>query len=120
RHLLMHRITQVEVLRTNASELDFSLKAYLEAGHMDVFIDREDRNDYELQLIIKRDASDKLLEDLNDYPLNRTQAITLQSSSEAIVRVQVRRTLQLRNWILSLGSRATVLQPDIIRQDIRL
>ncbi|WP_416397852.1 helix-turn-helix transcriptional regulator [Allohahella sp. A8] len=119
RHFLLHRIRRVELLRENFADEDFSLQAYLDAGHMDVFIDDSDRGDYDLVLAIKRQQGDKLIEDLSDYPLNATQSVTLESASEAIVRVRVRRTIQLRNWILSLGSRATVLQPEIIRQDIR-
>ncbi|GAA3976754.1 WYL domain-containing protein [Allohahella marinimesophila] len=119
RHFLLHRIRHVELLRQSFSDDDFSLQAYLDAGHMDVFVDNTDRGNYELKLLISRQQGDKLLEDLGDYPLNGTQTVTLESATEAIVRVRVRRTIQLRNWILSLGSRATVLQPDIIRQDIR-
>lgn len=119
RHFLLHRISTVTVLETAAATADFSLAAYLADGHMDVFVDADDRSAYELSLEISRFPNDNLLRDLTDYPLNKTQLITVQSPSIAIVTVTVRRTIQLRNWILSLGTRATVVGPEVIRLDIR-
>jgi predicted DNA-binding transcriptional regulator YafY len=119
RSFLLHKIESVELSPlSNSVPEDFELKAYLEDGNMDVLIHTQDAQEYDLVVDLYVEGGQKLLIDLNDSPLNLTQ--TLQSLSPGVWRLSahVRRTIQLRNWLLSLGAQAKVLSPDIIREDL--
>lgn len=120
RHFLIHKIQSVHIEQKNAVDLaDFSLKGYLEKGFMDVLIDPKDSREYQLELRIVPKINDgNLISDLHENPLAADQKISQVNSNEYLLTVSLRRTIQLRNWILNLGDECKILSPDIIRKDV--
>ena len=84
---------------------------------MNVLIDRDEQS-YQLEVELFTPAKSNLLRDLQDSPLNDTQ--TLVEVDEGVWRLSatVKRTVQLRNWLLALGAQAKVCGPQQIRDDL--
>ena len=119
RSFLLHKIESAELSPlANKVPEDFELKTYLESGNMDVLIDTRDTEQYDLVMDLYSDAGQKLLADLNDSPLNSTQTLSETTPGVWRLNAQVRRTIQLRNWLLTLGAQAKVVSPAIIREDL--
>lgn len=118
RSFLVHRIEDLEVMTlANAVPEEFTLKDYLDEGNMDVFLEG-DNTLYDLQVALHTQAGSNLLRDLQDSPLNDSQTLTEQEGGHWLLRAKVRRTVQLRNWLLALGAQAKVNAPDQIKQDL--
>jgi len=118
RSFLIHRIETVEISRfANHVPDDFAMKDYLEQGRMDVYIDTDDRQPYQLELEIA--DSPGLLIDLQESPIAQNQSLNQQGNGRWLLTAEVQRTVQLRNWLLSLGPNAKVVAPDIIRLDLQ-
>jgi predicted DNA-binding transcriptional regulator YafY len=119
RSFLIHKIEDLQ-LSKQANEVpdDFELKHYLDQGNMDVLVDFNDTKSYALEISITAYEYSNLLLDLRDNPISDDQSLTQLSENEWRLCASSKRTVQLRNWLLSLGSQATVLSPDIIRQDL--
>ena len=119
RSFLLHKIESVELSPlSNKVPEDFELKAYLESGNMDVLIDSEDVQEYDLVIDLYAAEGQKLLGDLRDSPLNRTQTLSAIGPGVYRLNARVRRTIQIRNWLITLGAQAKVLSPEIIREDL--
>lgn len=119
RHFLLHKIQSVEISRfANKVPEDFVLKDYLEAGHMDLLIDNSDQQDYTLVLDLYVEAQSTLLVDLQDSPIAADQKLSEQTEGHWQLRATVKRTVQLRNWLLALGDQAKLREPAIIVDDL--
>ena len=118
RSFLVHRIRDLEV-STLASAVpeDFQLKDYLDSGNMDVVIDM-DHSHYDLEVELYTEARSNLLRDLQDSPLNDSQNLIEVSEGVWRLSASVKRTVQLRNWLLALGAQAKVCAPKQIRDDL--
>ena len=119
RNFLIHKITDLIVL-PNKAEIpeSFSLKSYLDKGNMDVYVSSGDKQAYSFKLKIKTHSSSNLIEDLTENPISADQVLTEVSNNTYQLTATVKRTVQLKNWILGLGSIATVLEPTVISNDI--
>ncbi len=119
RSFLLHRIESVSVSRfSNAVPQDFEMKRYLQEGHMDVYLQADDKELYELELELHVPDQDSLLLDLQDSPIADDQHLVKQGNGVWLLTAGVQRTVQLRNWLLSLGDRALVKAPACIEQDL--
>lgn len=117
RSFLIHKIQNVVIEnQSNRVPNDFDLKRYLSEGHMDVLLNH-DKQGYTLTLALSAKAS-SLIDDLQENPISPDQTLFQLDSETWNLTATVKRTIQLRNWLLALGSDAKVLSPDIIRQDI--
>ncbi len=119
RSFLVHKITHIEVSRlANHVPEEFVLKDYLLQGSMNVLIDVADKEFYNIEVALKVADNTNLLSDLRESPLNLTQQLSKIRNGEWLLSAKVQRTIQLRNWLLSLGGVARIQQPDIIKQDL--
>lgn len=119
RHFLIHKIETIELSRySNFVSDDFQFKAYLEAGNMDLLIDRNDKQCYDLILELDTIEGSSLLQDLRESPIAVNQTLEPVANTRWQLKASVRRTVQLRNWLLALGAEAKVLQPAIIVDDL--
>jgi len=119
RHFLIHKIEEIELSPfANQVPENFLLKSYLEAGNMDVLIDNGQRNHHELLIELNVSEPTNLISDLKQSPIDYSQSLTQISSNLWQLKARVQRTIQLRNWLLSLGAQARVLAPDSIRNDL--
>ncbi len=119
RSFLLHKIEDATVsAHNNTVPADFTMKDYLDAGNMDVLIDQKDTRSYALILDLNVPDDHSLLSDLRDSPISPLQQLEKQASSLWQLRAEVRRTIQLRNWLLSLGSLAHIQAPAEIRSDL--
>ena len=119
RSFLIHKIESLHLSRqANSVPEDFALKPYLEQGNMDVLLDFDDTKNYELVILLRASQHSNLLLDLRDNPISHDQLLSHQEGDEWLLKASSKRTVQLRNWLLSLGPQAKVLSPDIIRQDL--
>ena len=119
RSFLLHKIDEASVSPlSNNVPADFSMKDYLDAGNMDVFLDHTDTQSYQLRIDLFVDDAHSLLSDLHDSPISPLQQLEIVSDQHWQLQAEVRRTIQLRNWLLSLGPLARINQPDIIRDDL--
>lgn len=118
RSFLVHRIEDLEVSSlSNAVPDTFELKEYLSDGNMDVLVDN-DAKSYTLKISIFANKNSSLIRDLSDSPINSTQELVEVADNEWCLKAQVKRTVQLRTWLLALGAQAKVIEPEIIRQDL--
>jgi len=118
RSFLVHRITDLEVLPlANMVPDDFRLKDYLDAGNMDVLIEEDDAV-HRLCVEIYAGPASNLLRDLTDSPLNDSQQLEQISEEVWHLRANVKRTVQLRSWLMALGAQAKVLEPAEIQTDL--
>lgn len=119
RNFLIHKIDEIEVATQSSCVPDhFNLKSYLDEGNMDVFIDPTDKALYRLVLRFSISPSSNLIADLAENPISDDQQLTEKGESQYELTANVKRTVQLKNWILGLGRVATIVSPDIIRDDI--
>lgn len=119
RSFLIHKIENLSISTLpNRVPENFVMKTYLEQGNMDVLIDYKDPQHYSLTLNLFCQARSNLLLDLKDNPISRDQTIEKLSDEMWQLSASTRRTVQLRNWLLSLGPQAKVMSPAIIQQDL--
>lgn len=117
RSFLVHKIESVWLESSSLEEPEnFSLEEYLREGGMDVFID-QDPQKYQLKLQINA-GNDRLVEDLQESPISTDQFIRIQKDGSVILTASLRRTIQLRNWLLSIASVSRVMAPEEIRNDV--
>lgn len=117
RSYLLHRITAIELLALSANRLEgFDIEQFVQHGGMEVCI--SDDRFYRLRLHITAPAQSNLIQDLQDTPIADDQSLTTTGDNNWELTATVRKTYQLRNWLLSLGEAATVIAPDEIRDDI--
>jgi len=119
RSFLIHKVSEIEISPlANRVPDSFHLKTYLDEGHMDVLLEMKDSTRYSLKLEISVQPFSNLLSDLKESPISAKQILTQKSDSSWILEAEVRRTIQLKNWLLSLGSQARIISPSIIRNDL--
>lgn len=119
RSFLVHRIHEPQVSRFDNDVPDnFSLNDFLQKGQMDVLIETQDAKTYTLELILTPQHRNNLIRDLQSSPISPDQQLMADENGTWYLNASVRRTIQLRNWLLSLGEEATILKPAIIREDL--
>lgn len=119
RSFLVHRIHDPQVSRfSNSVPETFNLSDFLQKGHMDVLIEPRDAQAYALELILTPQQSGNLIRDLQTSPISPDQALWQDEEGIWHLRASVRRTIQLRNWLLSLGEESCIRSPAIIREDL--
>jgi len=119
RSFLVHKIKDIEVSQfSNRVPEDFKLKDYLETGEMDVLIDYTDAGIYQLEVEISVSQHSNLISDLRESPISYDQQLVRVSDQLWRLRSTVKRTIQLRNWIISLGKSAKIIAPSEIRKDV--
>ena len=119
RSFLVHRIHAPEVSRFNNSVPEhFNLSTYLQHGHMDVLLDSQDTQTHKLELTLFPLHGDNLIRDLQSSPISPDQHLWEDNDGVWHLSAGVRRTIQLRNWLLSLGEEACIREPAIIREDL--
>jgi len=119
RSFLVHKIENITLTRYSSKVPEnFKMKTYLEQGNMDVLLDNSDNQYYNLKLELYTKAKSNLLTDLSESPISSEQLITQVNENSWLLQAKVRRTIQLRNWLLSLGAQAKILSPEIIQQDL--
>ena len=121
RHFLIHKIEQIEVATQSSKIPDsFMLSTYLDEGRMDVYTHRDDHETYKLRLRLDSQSSGNLIADLGENPISHDQTLIKREDSSYELTASVRRTVQLKNWIIGLGQVATVMSPAVIRDDVFL
>ena len=119
RSFLVHKISDITLSRfDNKVPEAFQLKQYLDSGNMDVLLDYHDPNEYLLVLQINVPPDSNLLSDIQESPISSEQSIEQITYTSWQLTAKVRRTVQLKNWILSLGKQAIVISPKEVRRDI--
>ena len=118
RSFLVHRISELEILPlSNSVPEDFALKDYLDSGSMDVLLDRNE-GEHLLKVELYTKANSNLLRDLQDSPLNDSQCLEELGEGVWCLTATVKRTVQLRNWLLALGAQAKVIESKQIQHDL--
>lgn len=119
RSFLVHKIHSLNISQYNNQVPDeFSLKHYLNEGHMDVFLKQDDQQDHQLILEIEAMDQSNLIEDLRENPISEDQELKMINHKTWQLTAKVKRTIQLKNWLFSLGSQAKVISPNILKQDL--
>jgi predicted DNA-binding transcriptional regulator YafY len=113
RQFAMHRMESVQVMETKCPRKEsFDLKKYIDEGNFDFPLDGAL---IDLQLMV----DDWLAEYLEENRLSEDQII-VKEGENYLVEASVRNTLQLKWWILGLGSRVEVLAPINLRTAMRV
>jgi predicted DNA-binding transcriptional regulator YafY len=119
RSFLIHKINHIEVSKLpNKVPESFELKTFLNAGNMDVLQRFDDTQSYYLTLKIHTAAHSNLLSDLKESPISPDQKLEKMKDNTWRLSANVKRTIQLKNWLLALGPQVTVISPEIIQQDL--
>ncbi len=118
RNFLIHKIDSIWMEQASLEvPAGFVLERYLKAGNMDVFVDYHDNCLHQLELRIAAD-NDRLIEDLKESPISTDQRLLTEDDGQTRLFASVKRTIQLRNWLLSIATVSEVLAPIEIRQDM--
>ncbi len=120
RSFLVHKIESIYI-DNQPAELtpSFSLRQWLDQGYMDVPVRDSCRGLLALQLELRVDDTSHLIESLTESPLSADQKLHRVGDGLWQLEASVRHTVQLRNWLLSLGASGKVLAPDVICQDLK-
>jgi len=119
RSFLVHKIKDIEIsVQPNFVPDDFQIKTYLAAGNMDVLLDHSDSSQHELVLELSTTQYSNLISDLKESPISTSQSLTQLNNTTWHLKAEVKRTIQLKNWLLSLGFQAKIISPSIIRDDL--
>lgn len=119
RSFLIHKIQSASISPyPNHVPEEFDLRAYLDEGHMDVFIDSKDKQTYDLVLQISASEMSALIDDLHENPISADQSLLPVSANTWQLKASVKRTVQLKNWLLALGDSAKIVSPDILQHDL--
>ncbi|MCP5162949.1 MAG: WYL domain-containing protein [Hahellaceae bacterium] len=120
RSFLIHKIDSIYIdSRASQGDDTVTLKQWLDAGYMDMLVERQQRGVFKLVLELRVSEHSHLIEDLRESPVSEDQQLFQQAENRWQLEASVRKTIPLRNWILSLGASAKVIAPDEIREDVR-
>ncbi len=119
RSFLVHKIQDITIeYQSNNVPDNFDLREYLDAGHMDVYLAFNDHEDHTLLLEIYASASSNLIEDLKENPISLDQTLLKIDEDTWHLSATVKRTIQLKNWLMALGNQAKILSPKLIQEDL--
>ena len=119
RSFLVHKIQDITIeQQANHVPDNFNLRHYLDAGHMDVYLSFDDMNHHTLLLEITAAQNSNLIEDLKENPVSSNQELIKINENTWHLTASVKRTIQLKNWLMALGNQAKVLSPKIIQEDL--
>lgn len=118
RSFLIHKIQAITIeQQDNQVPDDFNLRQHLDAGHMDVFL-TEDSRPHTLRLEINAAEHSNLINDLKENPISLDQQLKQIAPQTWHLIANVKRTVQLKNWLLALGDQAKILSPTLIQDDL--
>lgn len=119
RSFLVHKVQEITISQqANHVPDNFDLRHYLDAGHMDVFLSYDDKKSHILLLEVSASQNSNLIEDLKENPLSSDQELKQINTNTWHLSATVKRTIQLKNWLMALGHQAKVLSPEIIKEDL--
>lgn len=111
--LALHRMLRAESLEETARRPEgFDLDGYLRSGGLDYRVGES--------LRLRLQVSLEVAFHLEETPLAEDQRLSRREDGAAEVRATVRDTLQLRWWLLGLGSNVEVLGPEALRAEVAL
>ncbi len=114
RKLLLHRMEGAKPSPEPARRPEgFDLDAYLASG---AFGYLRGEASIRLKALFEADAALHL----GETPLSADQRLTLRPSGEVLVEASVADTGQLRWWLLGFGGRVEVLEPESLREEMRV
>lgn len=119
RSFLVHKVQDITI-EQHANDVpdEFDLRQYLDDGHMDVYLAYHDQENHTLLLEITASQNSNLIEDLKENPINPDQELQQINQNIWQLTASVKRTIQLKNWLMALGNQAKVLSPKIIQEDL--
>ena len=112
RLLALHRILTARLLETKSKQVP-GLK--IDEIAFQVLAIPKNEKKIKLQIIV----SPLIAKYLRESPLSETQAVKTYEESTHLISADVQDSEQLRSWIRSLGSDATVLKPLYLRNQFR-
>lgn len=119
---LLNRFTSLTMSDTHSSvPEDFSVKHYIDAGHMDVNIPKlvtELGQQFELVLRVNEQNNDALIRDLQDFSLDNQQRAFINTDAQNNCLLTVPNqapTYALSEWILGRTDRVEVIAPAALR-----
>lgn len=119
-HFLVHRILKAAAGLDEAKiDADFSLAEYIEQGNMMLPVNSGDKRVYKLKVEIDARNAPNLIEDIRETPIQKTLTIH-EEKTPGLYTLSITSiwTVQLRDWLLSLGSHATVISPETVKKDL--
>tara|TARA_R110002072_G_scaffold45422_6_gene126371 strand:- start:21877 stop:23013 length:1137 start_codon:yes stop_codon:yes gene_type:complete len=119
RSILIHKIQDITIEpHANHVPDNFNLQQYLDSGHMDVFLSYDDQESHRLLLEVNAAQNSNLIDDLKENPLSYNQQLEQIDTSTWHLTATVKRTIQLKNWLMTLGDQAKVISPKLIQEDL--
>jgi hypothetical protein len=107
--------------RPNRAPADYSAADYVKSGKVDVPIwpaDNKSERKFTLELVVyAHKENDKLLQDLEEFPLSKKQTINKEPGTEnyLLTARDMRATHQLVEWIIGRMERVEVKAPEKLR-----
>jgi predicted DNA-binding transcriptional regulator YafY len=118
RHLVMHRMYEVEVLDEPMEKLEgFNLAEHIGSGAFEIL---EGKEKIKLKLVFHggEEARDHPATHLRETPLSPDQRVTNLGDGKIQVEATVKDTSQLRWWLQGFGSLVEVLEPKELREEM--
>ncbi len=111
KQLLLHRMSNIELLEDKVKKLSFNLDDYINSGEFD-FVEQE--KIIQLKMRIENHVVRHLLE----TPLSEDQTVKSINEEMSMLSAGVKNTQQLRWWLLALGEGIEILQPTSLRKEM--
>ena len=112
KQLALHRFETAELLEEPARTPEgFDFGEYVTAGAFDY----PEGDMIQLKALFTKEAAYHL----HETPISENQAISGHDDAHVLVSASVRDTAQLRWWILGFGDQAIVLEPTVLRKELR-
>ncbi len=119
RHLVIHRIHEVEVLDEPMEKLEgFNLAEHIKSGAFEIL---EGAEKIKLKVIFYGgvEAKDQPATHLRETPLSPDQRVTNLGDGKVQVEATVKDTSQLRWWLQGFGSLVEVVEPKGLREEFK-
>lgn len=119
RHLVMHRMHEVEILDEPMEKLEgFNLAEHIKSGAFEIL---EGAEKIKLKVIFHGgvEAKDQPATHLRETPLSPDQRVTNLGDGKVQVEATVKDTSQLRWWLQGFGSLVEVVGPKGLREEFR-
>ena len=111
KQLLLHRMSDAELLDKPIKKMDFNLDDYIQRGEFDLV---EQPKEIRLRMRVNNEIIKHLLE----TPLSSDQQVKADNEAFSILSATVKDTQQLRWWILGFGEGMEVIKPVALRREM--
>ncbi|MCP3850783.1 MAG: WYL domain-containing protein [Gammaproteobacteria bacterium] len=111
KQLLLHRMSDIELLDYKVKKIALNLDEYISSGGFDLV-----EQEKQIRLIIR--ISNHTVQHLLETPLSNNQVVKPDGEHMSVLSAEVKDTQQLRWWLLGFGDGVEVIKPIGLRKEM--